>query len=136
MVAPFFGEVMMVWLVDSGSPSIIITYILVSVVFLVLRRREPDMPRPMRVGGQTGNIGGTVVGVLALVTTAAMFLLYLPGMPAGLTFQPYIMFGAWWLLGLIFVLRIPGGIQPGPQAEHDLLTKLASQKRAPKPVRD
>lgn len=136
VVAPFFGEVMMVWLVDSGSPSIIITYILVSVVFLVLRRREPDMPRPMRVGGQTGNIGGTVVGVLALVTTAAMFLLYLPGMPAGLTFQAYIMFGAWWLLGLIFVLRIPGGIQPGPHAEHDLLTKLASQKRAPKPVRD
>jgi amino acid transporter len=131
LVAPFFGEVMMVWLVDSGSPSIIITYILVGVVFLILRRREPDMARPMRVGGQTSNIGGIVVGVLAVVTTAGMLLLYLPGMPAGLTVQPYIMFGAWWLLGLIFLLRIPGGITPGPGAEHALLTKLAAQRRAP-----
>ncbi|CAA0124789.1 Uncharacterised protein [Mycolicibacterium vanbaalenii] len=32
---------MLGWLVDSGSPSIVIAYLLVAVVFLILRRRKP-----------------------------------------------------------------------------------------------
>ncbi|GAA4829471.1 APC family permease [Garicola koreensis] len=130
-IAPFFGEYMMVWLVDSGSPSIVITYILVAVVFLVLRRREPTMERPMRIGGQRSNTFGTVIGVLTVVLTIALLLLYVPGMPAALDVQPYIMFGLWWLLGLIFLVRIPGGIKPGPDAENDLVNALASQGRGP-----
>ncbi|MGO1523995.1 MAG: APC family permease [Nesterenkonia sp.] len=130
-IAPFFGEYMMVWLVDSGSPSIVITYILVAVVFLVLRRREPNMERPMRIGGQRSNTFGTVIGVLTVVLTIALLLLYVPGMPAALDVQPYIMFGLWWLLGLVFLVRIPGGIKPGPDAEKDLVNALASQGRGP-----
>lgn len=132
--APFFGEVMMVWLVDSGSPSIVITYILVAVVFLVLRKREPAMERPMRIGGQKRNAPGVVVGVLALVLSVGLLLLYVPGMPAALEPQPYIMFGLWWLLGLIFLIRIPGGIKPGPRAEEDLVSMLAAQGRGPQAV--
>lgn len=135
VLAPFFGEVMMEWLVDSGSPSIIITYILVSVVFLVLRRREPQMERPMRVGGQTKNTFGVVVGVVTVVLTVGMLALYIPGMPAGLSVQPYIIFGLWWLLGLVFVVRIPRGIKGGVNAEEDLLNKLASMGRGPKAVK-
>ncbi|MGO1548467.1 MAG: APC family permease [Nesterenkonia sp.] len=131
VLAPFFGEYMMVWLVDSGSPSIVITYILVAVVFLVLRRREPNLERPMRIGGQRGNTFGMVMGVLTVVLTVALLLLYVPGMPAALDVQPYIMFGLWWLLGLIFLVRIPGGINPGPDAEKDLVNKLASKGRGP-----
>lgn len=135
VVAPFFGEVMMEWLVDSGSPSIIITYILVALVFLVLRRREPHMERPMRVGGTTNNTFGIVVGVAAVVLTVAMLILYFPGMPAGLSMQPYIIFGLWWLLGLVFLVRIPRGIKGGVNAEEELLDKLASMGRGPKAVR-
>ena len=131
VIAPFFGEVMMEWLVDSGSPSIVITYILVSFVFLALRKREPTMERPMRVGGQSGNTFGIVIGVLAVVLTIALLLLYLPGMPAGLELPPYIMFGLWWLLGLIFLVRIPRGIRGGINAEEDLVNKLASRGRGP-----
>lgn len=135
VLAPFFGEVMMVWLVDSGSPSIVITYILVSIVFLILRRREPTMARPMRIGGETKNGPGIVVGVLAVISTIALLTLYLPGMPAGLDVPPYIMFGLWWLLGLIFLLRLPSGITPGIHAEEDLVARLASKGRGPKAVK-
>ena len=127
VIAPFFGEAMLVWLVDSGSPSIVITYLLVALVFLVLRRREPHMPRPMRVGGRSER-AGLAVGVVAVVTTAAMLVLYLPGMPAFLEPQPWIMFGLWWSLGLIFVLRLPGGVRPGPEAERDLLAAIAARR--------
>ncbi|MEG2423099.1 APC family permease, partial [Glutamicibacter sp.] len=37
ILAPFFGTAMLGWLVDSGSPSIVIAYLLVGVAFLILR---------------------------------------------------------------------------------------------------
>lgn len=127
-IAPFLGEAMLVWLVDSGSPSIVIAYLLVSVVFLVLRRREPQMDRPLRVGG-TGK-GGLLIGGAAVVLCTGLLSLYLPGMPAFLDVQPWILFGAWWILGLFFLLRIPTGIKPGQEAEHRLLEAL-KQRRVP-----
>ncbi|WP_309071118.1 APC family permease [Arthrobacter sp.] len=121
-LAPFFGEAMLVWLVDSGAPSIVIAYILVSVVFVILRRREPTMDRPLRVGG-AGN-GGLVIGIAAVVLCIALLSLYLPFMPAALTPPPWILFGLWWVLGMFFLFRIPRGITPGEDAEHRLLEAL------------
>lgn len=86
-VAPLLGEVMMGWLVDSSSMSIVITYLLVSAVFMVLRRREPEMERPPRIGGRSA-AGGVAVGVVALITTACLLGLYIPGTPAMLDVQP------------------------------------------------
>lgn len=122
-IAPFLGEAMLGWLVDSGSPSIVIAYLLVSIVFVILRRREPQMERPLRVGGM-GNAGGLAIGGAAVVLCAGLLALYLPGMPAFLDPQPWILFGGWWLLGAIFLLRIPTGIAPGADAEHRLLAAL------------
>lgn len=130
-IAPFFGEVMMGWLVDSSSPSIVITYLLVSVVFLVLRRHDPDMDRPLRIGGRAPG-GGATIGVAAVIATACLLALYIPGMPAALDIQPYVIFGLWWLLGLAFLIRIPGGVRPGPDAEEDLLDELATRGRGPR----
>ena len=121
-VAPFFGVSMLVWLVDSGAPSIVIAYILVAVVFVILRRREPSMDRPLRIGGP-GN-GGQIIGIAAAVLCVALLSLYLPGMPAALTPPPWILFGLWWALGVFFLLRIPRGIKPGEDAEHRLLAAL------------
>lgn len=125
VAAPFFGDAMLGWLVDSGSPSIVIAYLLVAVSFLVLRSREPDMERPLRVGGP--GAGGTVLGAVAVVLTLGLLLLYVPGMPSGLPVQPYVMFGIWWLLGLLFLLRLPGGVAGGPDA-HDRLVAAARRR--------
>lgn len=127
-IAPFLGEAMLGWLVDSGSPSIVVAYLLVSIVFVILRRREPQMDRPLRVGGK--GKAGLAIGGAAVVLCVGLLSLYLPGMPAFLDVQPWILFGAWWGLGAFFLFRIPTGISPGEDAEHRLLDAL-KQRRAP-----
>lgn len=77
-IAPWFGRPILVWLINAGSFGVIIAYMMVAASFLVLRRREPGMPRPYRVRH------GAFVGGVALVLSAALILLYLPGGPAGL----------------------------------------------------
>ncbi len=102
VLAPLFGRQTLVWLVDAGGIAITLAYAAVSAAFLVLRRREPDMPRPFRVRH------GKTVGVLALVLSLGLAVLFLPGMPSALVW-PYewIMLGFWALLGAVFFARLP-----------------------------
>lgn len=44
--APFFGATVLKWAANAGSFATVVTYLLVSVSYLRLRLREPDMPRP------------------------------------------------------------------------------------------
>lgn len=129
VVAPFLGSAMLGWVVDAGSPMIVITYFLVSVAFVMLRRKEPTMDRPMRVGG-AGN-AGMVVGIIAAALCFVLFVLYVPVTPwsAQLAWQSWAMFGAWMLAGVIMMLRLPGGVPAGPNAEDELLAKLAKRTR-------
>lgn len=127
--APFLGTAMLGWAVDAGSPMIVLTYCMVSITFLILRRREPDMERPMRIGG-TGN-GGMVIGVTAVVLTALLFVMYIPELtPLSVTldWQSYLMFGIWMLVGVVLMLRVPGGIHAGPDAEDRLLEKIRARR--------
>lgn len=95
VLAPFFGRPALVWLVDAGGLGIIVAYATVAWAFLVLRRREPELPRPWRVPA------GTVVGVLALVLSIGLALLYLPGSPAALLWpEEWAIVLVWSLLGL------------------------------------
>ncbi|GAB3213985.1 APC family permease [Marinactinospora thermotolerans] len=119
VLAPLFGDRMLSWLVNAGGVNIVVAYVVVALSFLVLRRREPGMPRPFRAPA------GNLVGALALVLSLGLATLYLPGMPAALTW-PYEwgIVGAWWLLGGVFLWRLPR-VGAGPQAEERLLAELA-----------
>ena len=100
-VAPFFGEEMLIWLVDAGSMSIVIAYLMVAISFIILRRREPEMSRPFRVGS------GMAVGVIAALLSLFFLVQYLPGMPAGLVWPPeWVIVLLWWIAGLVFVFRM------------------------------
>lgn len=125
-LAAFFGLAMLDWAVDAGGPSIVITYLMVAVVFLILRKREPSMERPFMVGRRP--VTGKVVGVLAVLATAAMLALYLPGLPAFLSLGPWILFGLWWVFGIFFALRLPSGIAGGEDSEEKLLEALAAKR--------
>ena len=95
VIAPLFGRPAMVWLVNAGGLGIVTAYAFVAWSFLVLRRREPAMPRPYRVRH------GRFVGSTALLLSLALALLYLPFSPAALAW-PYewaIILG-WILLGV------------------------------------
>lgn len=124
VLAPLFGRQMLVWLVDAGGISIVVAFFLVAVTFLVLRRREPGMERPFRVSS------GNVVGGLAAVLSLGLAVLFLPGMPAALIW-PYewIILGAWWLVGIVLVVRLPK-IGPGRDAEEKL---IAATRRSGEP---
>jgi amino acid transporter len=84
---------MLVWLVDAGSAATVVAYILVAMSYLLLRKNEPDMPRPYKL-----RFGG-LVGVLAVAMSLFMLVLYIPGMPAGLTIEECILLGFAVLLG-------------------------------------
>ena len=80
--APLFGRNAMTWLVNAGGLGIVLAYAMVAISFLVLRKREPHMPRPFKVPQ------GSIVGLTAVVLSTGMFALYLPGSPAALLW-PY-----------------------------------------------
>ncbi len=98
-IAPFFGEKMLVWLSNAGGFGILISYLLVSISFLVLRKKEPDMERPYKVRHPK------FVGTMAIVLCIGMLLMFMPGLPSGLSW-PYEwgIILAWFLLGGIFYL--------------------------------
>lgn len=102
VAAPLFGRKMLVWLVDAGGLNIVVTYLLVSLSFIVLRKKEPDMARPFRAGK------GSWIGYVAFLMSIFFAILYLPGMPAALVW-PYewLIILGWWLIGLIYLFRIP-----------------------------
>ncbi|MCW4465455.1 APC family permease [Glutamicibacter sp. MNS18] len=128
LLAPFFGAEMLGWLVDSGAPSIIVAYLLVSVTFLVLRRRDAGMDRPLRIGGK--GRAGEAIGWIAVLLTAGLLSLYMPGMPASLTWEPWLIFAIWWALGALFFFKVPAGIKAGPEAEEQVVELVRARRKA------
>ncbi len=98
VIAPLFGRPALVWLVDAGGLGIVIAYAFVAWSFLVLRSREPEMPRPYVVRY------GRFIGTAALVLSLAIAVLYFPGSPAALVW-PYewLIVIAWVMLGAIML---------------------------------
>jgi len=94
--APFFGRPALIWLVNAGGLGIVLAYAFVASAFLVLRKAEPRMPRPYRAPG------GRFIGVLALLSSLALMVLYLPGSPAALAWPAeWSLVMAWTIVGLI-----------------------------------
>lgn len=99
VLAPLFGRKAMVWLVDAGGAGIVVAYGMVAASFLLLRRREPGMPRPFVAPA------GNFVGWAAVVLSAGMFLLYLPPSPAALVWpEEWAIAGGWAMAGAALYL--------------------------------
>ena len=97
MIAPFAGRVMMVWICDAGNFGCCLAYCMVSISFVILRKKEPDMPRPYRVPAYK------FVGFMAIAMSGLMVLVYcIPGSGGSLAWQEWMMVGGWSLLGVVF----------------------------------
>jgi len=103
MLAPLLGRQALVWLVDAGSFGVVIAYAFVALSFMVLRYREPDMPRPYQVKYWK------VTGIAAFVLSCAIMMLFMPFSPAALIW-PYewAIVGGWWLVGLVMMVYSSG----------------------------
>jgi amino acid transporter len=106
-ISPLFGRQILVWLIDAGSFALIIAYGLVVASFLVLRRREPLLPRPFRAGH------ADTVGWIALLLALGISFVYLPGSPAALLWPwEWAICLGWALLGIAFYGRAASADRP------------------------
>lgn len=98
-VAPFAGRKMLVWIVDAGNFGCCIAYCMVSISFIILRLKEPEMDRPYKVANYK------LVGTIAVLMSGFMVVMYLiPGSGAALVWQEWLMAGGWCVLGVIFCI--------------------------------
>ena len=100
MIAPLFGRVMLVWIVDAANFACCLAYCMVALSFLRLRKTKPNMARPFRVKS------GKLIGYLAVLMSGFMALMYMiPGTNCSLTWQEWIIVGGWAFLGVLLAIR-------------------------------
>lgn len=98
MLAPFAGRVMMVWICDAGNFGCCLAYCMVAISFLILRKKQPDMPRPYKVPA------GRLMGVVAVLMSGFMVVMYcIPGSGGTLILPEWGMVAAWSALGVVFL---------------------------------
>ena len=96
VISPFFGRTMLVWIVDAGNFACCFAYCIVSLSFIVLRRKEADMRRPYKVKHYK------FVGIVAVIMSGTMSAMYIiPETNCTLVWQEWIIVGGWILLGII-----------------------------------
>lgn len=97
LIAPFFGRTMLVWISDAASFACCLAYCIVSMSFVVLRKKEPNLVRPYKVKHYK------FVGTTATILSGLMVILYLiPGSGCSMTKEEWIIVGGWTLLGVFF----------------------------------
>lgn len=96
VISPFFGRSMLVWIVDAGNFACCFAYCIVSLSFIVLRRKEADMRRPYKVKHYK------FVGRVAVIMSGTMSAMYIiPETNCTLVWQEWVIVGGWILLGII-----------------------------------
>ena len=97
ILAPLFGRKMLVWIVDAGNFGCCLAYCMVSLSFLILRKKEPDMPRPYKVPCYK------FFGTMAVIMSGFMVAMYcIPGSGGNLILQEWLMVLGWSALGVVF----------------------------------
>lgn len=116
-LASLFGRKMLYYLANAGSLGIIVAYGLVSISFLILRKKEPTLNRPFKVRA------GVLIGLLSIMFCIFFVLLFFPGSSVSLSW-PYewsiIIF--WAALGLVLYLYSKKSRKDCKK--HDLLPRL------------
>lgn len=99
LAAPFFGRTMLIWISDAASFACCLAYCMVSMSFLILRKKDPYMERPFKIKHYK------FVGVMATILSGFMVIMYLiPGSGSSLTSEEWIIVGGWTVLGIVFYI--------------------------------
>ncbi len=100
MAKAFHSSIMSkVLIVDAGNFGCCLAYCMVSLSFIILRKKAPEMARPYKVKHYK------IVGVLAVLMSGFMVAMYIiPGSGSNLVPQEWAMAGGWAVLGIIFFI--------------------------------
>ena len=97
MLAPFAGRKMLVWISDAGNFGCCFAYCMVALSFMILRKKEPDMPRPYKVPCYK------FFGTMAVIMSGFMVAMYcIPGSGGNLILQEWLLVLGWSALGGVF----------------------------------
>lgn len=100
MITPFFGRVMLIWIVDAANFACCLAYCIVALSFLVLRRKQPYMNRPFCVKG------GKIIGIFAAIMAGFMGLMYIiPGTNCSLDCHEWLIVVGWAICGVFLAFR-------------------------------
>ncbi len=95
-ISPLFGRTILVWLINSGSFSVVAAYLFVPIAFLALRRSQPELPRPYALRYPR------LVGYSAIVLAIGLLCLFMPFSPSALAWpQEWGMVLGWSAAGLV-----------------------------------
>lgn len=100
IAAPLFGRTILVWLINAGSFAVTIAFIFVAISFLVLRKSEPDMPRPFRVTHPN------LVGYGAVLLSVGLLSAFMPWSDSALVWpDEWLTIVIWTIIGAVLLLR-------------------------------
>ena len=91
IVAPFLGRNALDWFIDTSSLCSLFSYILVVLSYVVLKKNEPELARPFKVGG------GVKFGVAVLIVTCLYFALYVAENFSFASVEPEFIIAACWI---------------------------------------
>ncbi len=69
-LSPFLGMNALQWFVDTSSMCALFAYILVVISFIMLKKKEPNLARPLNIKG------GVKIGMAILLVVCVYFILY------------------------------------------------------------
>ena len=98
--ASFLGEGALSWFANAASFGTVIMYLMVVLAFILLRRNEPDLPRPYKIRN------ARLIGSLAVLVVGFFVYLYLPVGPSSLVGVEWAIVLGWFVLGIfLYVIR-------------------------------
>ncbi len=127
--SPLLGRNALVWFMDTSSLCSLITYVFVAVSFTLLKKNEPNLPRPYNVKG------GIKTGIAITVIITVYLALYIKSNVSISGASPeFIITLLWILAGFVMVTLLKGHTQLISREERELL--IFGEKFARKGVRN
>ncbi len=106
VLSPLLGKSALSWFVNAAAFGTVVAYFMVSLSYLVLRKKEPELERPFKV-----KTAGIFVGVMAVLVVLFMISLYLPiYSPTPLQPIEWCLVGGWLVLGIILFIANKFGV--------------------------
>ncbi len=116
IATPLLGQNALVWFVNTSAFGSVLSYLLVAVSFLVLRKKEPDLERPFMVKR------GNYIAVLVALFSVSFLIFYSPlGGISRIWLREWMLIGIWALIGVFLALWSRCAYRRVSPAERELL---------------